>query len=106
VAWGAACLVAPARIAATLSAAPVDRRTVVVTRVLGARHVLQGVVSGLEPSPGLLLWGGLADLAPTASALALGALSTTRRRLAFIDSVIAAGWGVSSLRDRRRVRQP
>jgi hypothetical protein len=104
VAWGIACLVAPSRVTSSLGG-PEDRRTLAVTRLLGARHLVQGAVSGLIPSPRVLVLGGFVDFSHGATMALLGGLDPDRRRLAWTDGAIAAGWGAASLRDAHRAGQ-
>jgi hypothetical protein len=80
---------------------PVDSRTLTVTRLLGARHLVQAFVSGLIPTRRVLVVGGLVDLSHSASMALLGEFDPGRRRLAWVDGAVAAGWGAVSLRDSR-----
>jgi hypothetical protein len=102
VAWGVLCVVAPERVVGVFADARPDRPSVTVTRILGGRHVAQGVLSGLVPSRFVLGVGGAIDVAHAASMAALGALDRDRRRLAWIDAAIAGTWGAASLGDRPR----
>jgi hypothetical protein len=78
---------------------------VAVTRLLGTRHLVQGIVSGLAPTRRVLALGGFVDLMHGASMALLGGLDPDRRRLAWTDSAIAAGWGAASLYEARQVGQ-
>jgi hypothetical protein len=102
IAWGTVCLLAPAQLAAALGG-PTDRRTTAVTRVLGTRHVLQGVVSVAAPTGAVLVAGGLIDVLHSTSMAVLGGFAERYRRLAWTDGVIAASWGAASLLTGRRV---
>jgi hypothetical protein len=98
--WGAACLVAPLRLT-TAAGGPSDDRTLAATRLLGVRHLVQALVSVLRPSRRVLVVGGLVDLSHSASMALLGGLDPGRRRLAWVDGVVEAGWGAASLSDGR-----
>jgi hypothetical protein len=102
-AWGSACLIAPSRVIAALGA-PSDRRTQAVTRVLGVRHLLQALISVLAPSKRVLEIGGIVDASHSATMALLGAVDPGRRRLAWTDGVIAAGWCAASMHDGRRIK--
>jgi len=82
--------------------ARVDTRSVVVTRVLGARQVTQGVLSGLRPSPEVLAVGVWVDAAHSATALGLAVAAPDRAVAGVADAVVAAGWSWLGLRDLRR----
>jgi hypothetical protein len=101
-AWGTICLLAPSRVSRSLGG-PVDQRTLAVTRLLGVRHLLQGWVYCRHPSRSVFAVGGVVDLLHSASMGVLGAMDPARRRLAWSDSLIAAGWGAVSLHDSPRV---
>lgn len=101
-AWGLSCLLAPKPILHAAGSNHPDQRAVVVTRILGARHLAQGAISGLAPTQRVLLLGGIVDLIHSATAQLLGVLDPPRRRLALLDGAIAATWGVAGLRDRNR----
>jgi hypothetical protein len=61
VAWGLGYLFAPERVMRDLGHAGPDRQTLTVIRILGARHVAQGVVSVLFPSAWVLTIGAGVD---------------------------------------------
>jgi hypothetical protein len=95
--WGVACLLVPSYVISALGG-PVDRPTLIVTRVLGVRHIAQGTVSALMPSRRVLAAGGLVDLIHGASMTLVGRLDPDRRRLAWIDAAIAAAWAAATIR--------
>jgi hypothetical protein len=95
--WGTACLIAPSRMTDS-AGGPSDPRTLAVTRVLGARHLVQAVVSGLVPTRRVLVVGGLIDMSHSATMALVGGLDPSRRRLAWADGAMAAGWGAASVR--------
>jgi len=65
-----------------------SERDRVLVRVLGARHLVQGVWQGIAPSRGrrLFLW---VDLIHSASMLALAGLDRPRRRPALVSATAA-----------------
>jgi hypothetical protein len=101
-AWGVLCLVAADRLVGVFGDAPRGGPTVTVTRILGGRHIAQGVLPGLAPSRFVLGVGGAVDMVHAASVAALGALDRDRRRLAWTGAAVAGTWGALSLRDRPR----
>lgn len=101
-AWGLACLLLPGRIVHALGGAAADELARVVLRVLGARHVLQAVVSGVAPGPAVLRVGAWVDGAHGATSLLLAAVDPRRARVALVDTAVAAAWCLASLHDARR----
>jgi hypothetical protein len=90
-ALGGACLASPARVLDTLRAPDRhDPRTQRVTRVLGARLVVQGVadlaLGAWTRRPGIAV-----DLAHAASMLPLAVISEHHRRSALASAACAAG---------------
>ena len=62
----------------------------VVVRILGARHLLQAVVTGAAPTSGALhCCGGVVDSLHSASMAALAVADHRHRRAAALDAVIA-----------------
>lgn len=100
--WGAALLVAPDRMLDATRSGPTDSASRGVARLLGARHLVQAVLSGLRPDPDVLALGVWVDSvhALTASLLAVG--DRRRARAGCTDAAIAAGWAVVGCRDLRR----
>lgn len=101
-AWGLTAVVAPALLVRGVGGVPPDRRAVVVTRVLGVRHLVQAVVSFLSPGPAVLAVGAWVDGAHSLSALGLALVDRPRARVALTDAAIAAAWGLASRRAARR----
>lgn len=99
--WGVLLLAAPIQVLGA-TGARVDTRSVVVTRVLGARQVTQGVLSGLRPSPEVLAMGVWVDGVHSVTALGLAAADPDRAVAGVADTVVAAGWSWLGLRDLRR----
>ncbi len=102
--WGAALLIAPDRVLQASDSGPVDTASRTVTRILGARQLVQAALSGLRPSPEVLAMGVWVDTvhALTASALALS--DRRRARGGYTDAAIAGTWAVAGYRDLRRGR--
>lgn len=98
--WGVLLLAAPTQVLAA-TGARVDARSIVVTRILGARQMTQGALSGLRPSPEVLAMGVWVDAAHSATALGLAGFDPSRAVAAVADAVVAAGWSWLSLRDLR-----
>ncbi|KMO73256.1 hypothetical protein [Mycolicibacterium chubuense] len=103
-AWGAALLIAPERVLNATHSAPVDAASRVVTRVLGARHLVQAALSGLRPDPDVLAMGVWVDAVHALTASLLAASDPRRARAGYTDAVIAGGWAVAGCHDLRRGR--
>ena len=61
--WGAGLLAAPETVLERVHGLRVDRKAVVVARILGARHLLQAGLSGASPSPERVAGGVWVDSA-------------------------------------------
>ena len=94
--WGAMCLSRPRSVVAILGG-PVDHRATTVTRLVGARHVVQSGVDWLVPTRRTLVVGGAVDLIHGASMALFGVLDPARRRWAWRECAIATAWGAGSL---------
>ena len=100
--WGAVLVLCPAAVTGAVSGGPVDHRTVVAARVLGARHLLEAAVVTYRPVPVVTAVGASVD---AAHALTMGALAVAdpgRRRLAATTAVAAAGFAVAVACSTRR----
>ncbi|OBK19715.1 hypothetical protein A5636_17650 [Mycobacterium asiaticum] len=90
--WGATLLTAPEFVLGRLHRVRVDRKAVVVTRILGARHLFQSAMSGIRPSPEVIAAGTWVDGVHALTAFGLAAADRYRRRAALIDAAVAAVW--------------
>lgn len=100
-AWGLALLLAPGPVLRNVHGVRVDRTSVVVARVLGARHLTQAVLSGVDPSPEVLAMGVWVDAAHGASAVGLAAVNHTRVRAGLLDAGLALTWSLAGWRALR-----
>lgn len=96
--WGAAMLLVPRQVMQAMDVR-VDTRSVVIGRILGARHLTQAALSGFRPSPEVLAMGVWVDLVHALTALALAAADRDRARAGLIDAAAAATWAGSGYRD-------
>ena len=102
--WGAACLLRPAGVLSAAGGHPGEQAARVVTRVLGARELVQAVATIAAPLPTVTLAGAVVDALHAASALGLAAVDPQRRRPALINALTAGFWlvlGLLLLRTRR-----
>jgi hypothetical protein len=90
--WGAALLAAPRLVLSEIHGVDADRKAVVVTRILGARHLTQAALSGINPSPEIIATGTWVDSVHSLTALALAAADRRRARAGITDAIIAAAW--------------
>lgn len=93
--WGLALLLAPGPVLRHVHGVRVDRTSLVVARVLGARHLAQAVLSGVDPSPEVLAMGVWVDGAHATSAVGLAALDHARVRAGLLDGGLALGWAAA-----------
>ncbi|OBH59844.1 hypothetical protein [Mycobacterium sp. E2479] len=99
--WGSALLVAPAEVLHHIHGVRVDRKALVVTRILGARHLTQALLSGINPSPEVLAAGVWVDSVHSATALGLAAVDRERARGGVTDALVAASWAILGWRHLR-----
>jgi hypothetical protein len=87
--YGAALLLLPERLLALGTPAPVPGAAVAVARVLGARHVLQSVVTVLVPTGRVATAGALVDALHGSTGVGLAAVSPRWRPVALADATVA-----------------
>ena len=97
--WGAALILTPGQVLGQIHDVRVDRKSVAVARVLGARHLTQAALSGVAPSPEVLAMGVWVDCVHAATALALAATDRSRTRAGLTDVGVAAVWAALGYRD-------
>lgn len=97
-AWGAVLLAAPAGVLNHIHGVQVDHKAVVVTRILGARHLAQAALSGVDPGPEVLAAGVWVDGVHSLTAFGLAAVDRCRARGGVTDGVVAALWAGAGLR--------
>lgn len=102
--WGAVLLAAPAEVLDHIHGVQVDRKALVVTRILGARHVAQALLSGVNPGPEVLAAGVWVDAVHSATALGLAVVDRRRARGGVTDAVVAASWAALGWRHLRAGR--
>lgn len=99
--WGAVLLAAPTEVLDHIHGVQVDRKALVVTRILGARHLAQALLSGVNPGPEVLAAGVWVDTVHSATALVLAAVDRRRARGGVTDAVVAASWAALGWRHLR-----
>ena len=96
--WGATLLLAPGSLLSAVAREPIDRRVTDVTRVLGARSVLQALLTGPRPTRRGLRLGALVDATHAASMLAAAAAGLGPRRLTVTSAATATAFAAAGLR--------
>jgi hypothetical protein len=99
--WGAVLLAAPGDVLEHIHGVRVDRKALVVTRILGARHLTQALLSGVDPGPEVLAAGVWVDTVHSATALGLAGVDRRRARGGVTDAVVAASWAAMGWRHLR-----
>src|SRR4051794_23238306 len=89
--WAGVLLLAPRRILRVAGCQQVPAASVTVARVLGARHLVQAVVSAAAPSGGVAGLGAVVDTLHAASCAGLAPMSPRGRRPVFLDAGIQSG---------------
>ncbi len=92
--WGAVCVLVPGPLVRVVGGTPADEGARVALRVLGARHVVQALLSCLTPGPGLLRVGAGVDALHALSLAALAVVDRRWARVALADAVVAGAWGL------------
>lgn len=100
--WGGALLFAPRVVLTRIHHVEVDTKGVAVARILGARHLSQAALSGINPSPEVLAMGVWVDTAHAATAFALAVADRGRARAGLTDTVVAGAWAAVGYRDLNR----
>ena len=100
-AWGAALLVAPRQVMQNVHHVPVDTKSVVIARILGARQLTQAALSGVRPSPDVLAMGVWVDAVHALTALGLACVDRSRARAGLTDTAVAALWAATGYHDLR-----
>ncbi len=99
--WGAVLLAAPGDVLEHIHGVRVDRKALVVTRILGARHLTQALLSGVDPGPEVLAAGVWVDTVHSATALGRAGVDRRRARGGVTDAVVAASWAAMGWRHLR-----
>ncbi|MDM4143086.1 hypothetical protein [Mycobacterium sp. FLAC0960] len=102
--WGAVLVAAPAEVLDHIHGVRVDRKALVVTRILGARHLAQALLSGVNPGPEVLAAGVWVDAVHSATALGLAVVDRRRARGGVTDAAVAASWAALGWRHLRAGR--
>ncbi|PZS23971.1 MAG: hypothetical protein DLM61_23300 [Pseudonocardiales bacterium] len=95
--YGALLVLAPDPVIRLYTGHRPDRPTRAVTRVLGARQVVQGLLCAGAPGPVVLVLGVEADVAHAASMVGLAALDRSHRRGGLVDALCAGSFAVAGL---------
>jgi hypothetical protein len=93
--YGTLLLVAPDPVIRVYTGHRADPLTRAVTRVLGSRHLVQGLCTAGTPSALVLALGVEVDLAHVASMLGLAVLDRRRRRAGLVDAVAAGSFAIA-----------
>jgi len=104
--WGLACVVVPDALLTSVFRTEPSVRATRTIRVLGVRHLVQAVASGLAPTPAVLAVGIWVDALHAATAAAAAALDRRRRAAFGTDAVIAGTFAALGHRDLRRDPEP
>ena len=99
-AYGAALLALPARIVRAYGGDPTDGPTMVAARVLGARHLLQAIVTGDDPGRVRRVGGAIVDALHAASMFALAKVDPGRRKPALVDGSVAGAFSAAGFAGR------
>lgn len=95
--YGTVQLVRPGLIGGWLIAGGLDSRERAVSRVLGARQLLQAAVTLAAPGSATLTLGAGVDALHATSMLGLGLADRRRRRAAFNDAAVAGALALAGL---------
>jgi hypothetical protein len=101
-AYGALLLIAPGASIQTASGEPAGRPFIIITLILGLRHLAQTLLLELGATRGQLLLGATVEATHVLSMAGLGVLGIgSNRRPAVLDATLAAGMTLNGLRRAR-----
>jgi hypothetical protein len=103
-AWGTALLLAPDAVLRAVARERCDARTRRVTRVLGGRELVQGMVAARHRSRSSILAGAAVDATHAATMVALALSRPVYRRPATASALTAASFALAGL--RKALRKP
>ncbi|HEX5347576.1 MAG TPA: hypothetical protein VFW64_10840 [Pseudonocardiaceae bacterium] len=95
VGYAALLLLAPDPVIGLYTGHRADGPTRAVTRLLGSRHLIHGILTGGIPSAHVLALGVQVYLAHAASLLGLAVLDQRRRRAGLIDAAVAGSFAMA-----------
>jgi hypothetical protein len=95
--WGATAFAAPGLVLSRTGGDPADRASRLVIRILGARHVTQAVLSGVDPTGPVIALGVWVDVAHATTSVGLAVTDRRYTKPAAVDAAIATGWALSGL---------
>lgn len=101
---GLASFAAPESLVGRVLEVPMGSRSRTFTRVLGARHIAQALLTGGEPTPRALRWGVVVDGVHALTMLGLAAVDPPRRRAAMLNAAAATGFAVAGAVAATRLR--
>jgi hypothetical protein len=73
----------------------IDKASLVVARILGARQLTQATLSGLRPSPEVLAMGVWVDTVHSLTATTLALVDRHRAHAGYADAAIAGVWAAA-----------
>lgn len=94
--WGAALFARPARLLQLMGGRPASKQTVLVARLLAARHIAEAVVTASKPTRRMLELDAIADGLHGGTALGYARLSREGRRLGHADATVAGTFSLAS----------
>ena len=100
--WGCALLLAPERVLRLGGRPAPPPALVTAARILGARQVLQALVTARWPTGSVARASAVVDCLHAATDLGYAAVTARQRPIALLDAAIAAGLAAHGWRDRHR----
>jgi hypothetical protein len=101
--WGCALLFAPGRVLRLGGRPPAPTAAIRVARVLGARQVLQSIVTLTAPTGTVAGLGAATDALHVGTCVALAATSPRWRTIALLETGLGAGFAASGWNHHRDV---
>ena len=97
--WGTTLLFRPDLVMRAFHGVHDDAKSRTVARILGARHLVQAVSSGVRPSAEVLAMGVWVDAVHALTALGLALVDRRRARAGLTDAAVAALWATAGNHD-------
>ena len=95
--WGVALLIAPGAVLSDLLHQRIDRPSRAFARILGARHLIEAVITGRRHTRGWILIGVAVDATHVATMAVLAWLRPDRRELALTNAATATMLAVAGV---------
>ena len=100
--WGCALLCLTRPLLRSLAGEPADRQVIEIARLLGARQLLQSLITARRPTRRILQLSAAVDAVHATTMVAAAAADAGPRRLTVASATMAAAFAAAGLAQSRR----